>query len=339
MSTTDAEYREISDTYSELRDELRDLFKVGTNKAAVNDLLRQATHDLERRDYDRARLNLAKAQSVARTSTANFLGRILEEVRKVLHSVRGIGADIGKARPMLIAAKKALNQGEHRLAASLILGSAHAIKGLAEDYLDCIVDVVKADYNLTLVESFGLDAGHARNVFQRAMDELKARNFAKARDLTEQVRKEVRSLNKDWTKTSKLLTDAKLAIDDARSKGADVSSAESALAEATERMEKNNFSAARQRLRDAIERAEAATPEPTDADGEDLDSVVMRMGRTAKEAIDRTRGMGADVADAEMNYAVGWKRQQEGDMDGALKFYSRAIDEAINAGKAMAWKG
>jgi tetratricopeptide (TPR) repeat protein len=339
MVATDAEYREISDTYSELREELMDLFKVGTNKAAVNDLLRQATHDLERGDYDRARLNLAKARSVARTSTANFLGRMIEEVGRVLVSIRGIGADVGKARPMLVAAKKALNQGEHRLAASLILGSVHAIRGLAEAYLECIIDVVRADYNLTLVESFGLDAGHARDVLERAMEDLKARNFQKARDHAEQVREEVRSINRDWTKTSRLLTDAKLAIDEARHKGADVSSAQSSLGEAMERMEKNAFSAARQKLRDAIEGAEAATPEPAGEEGEDMDSVVRKMRRTAKEAIDRTRGMGADVADAEMNYAVGWKRQQDGDMDGALRFYSRAIDEAISAGKAMAWKG
>ncbi len=339
MQAADPEYREISETYAVLRNELADLFKVGTDKAAVNDLLRQATHDLERRDYDRARLNLAKAQSVARTSTATFLNNLIVEVRNVLLSVRTIGGDISTARPMRITAKTAINKKQYRKAATLILGSVQVIKGLDEAYIECLMDVVKANYNLTLVESFGLEVRHARYTLEQAIDELKSRNFSEARRLSEQIREEVRSLNRDWNKTSKLMTEAKMAINEARAKGADVRSAEEAVAEAMERVEKNAFSAARQRLRDALERAEAAQQEVAGEDEDDPATVVMKMRRTAKEAIDRTRGMGADVADAEMHYAVGWKRQQEGDLDGALRYYSRAVDEAISAGKAMAWKG
>ncbi|NIP35635.1 MAG: hypothetical protein GWN18_11745, partial [Thermoplasmata archaeon] len=50
MPATDAEALEISEDYQEVKRELEDLFKVGTNKARVNDLLRQATRNLERGD-------------------------------------------------------------------------------------------------------------------------------------------------------------------------------------------------------------------------------------------------------------------------------------------------
>jgi hypothetical protein len=71
----------------------------------------------------------------------------------------------------------------------------------------------------------------------------------------------------------------------------------------------------------------------------DIEVQTIRKRRTAKEAIDAGRRMGADVSDAKMYFAMGWKREQEGDMEAAIGYYAEALEAAIEAGKALTWKG
>ena len=337
MRATDREYQEISEDYEEARRELKGLFKVGTNKARVNDLLKQATRNLEKGDYDRARLNIAKAQSTARTSTQTFIGNLILEVRNIMLFVRTIGGDISLARPMLITAKKLMNGKRYRKAAVLTLQSVEAIKNIDDRYRETLMVLVKVKYNYVLVESFGLDMTRAKEPMDKAFSELKARNFGAAENLAAKARREVRAINRDFMETSALLTVARFAEMDAREAGADVTEAHTLLEKGIQQIERNEFEVARELLRDAIDSVPRVVPE--DEGEDDFATFVSKKKRTAKEAIDRTKGMGADVSDAEMQFAVGWKRQQEGDFEGALKYYSRAIDEAIDAGKAMAWKG
>ncbi len=337
MPATDAEYLEISEAYEGVKRELEDLFKVGTDKARVNDLLRQATRDLERGDYDRARLNISKAQSTARTSTQNFITNLIVEYRNILLAVRTKGADISTARPMLITAKKALDQKRYRRAAVLCLDSIETIGGLDDDLMSTLKVLAKVRYNYTLVESFGLDMSSAEEPLVQAFNELKAGNYRKALDLAARARAEVKALNTDYRETLRLLTDARFAVDDARRAGEDVTQQEFLFNKGVEQFERNEFEVAKELLRDAISIASRADQAAGESD--DLASYVSKRKRTAKEAIARTKGMGADVSDAEIQYAAGWKRQQEGDLEEAIRFYSRAIDKAIDAGKAMAWKG
>ncbi|UCC94034.1 MAG: hypothetical protein JSW25_05070, partial [Thermoplasmata archaeon] len=95
---------EIQKDLQEAEDEIADLSELGTNEARVNELLDQARTNLERGDFKKARLNIAKAQSTARTSTQNFINNYIIEVRNVLLSIRTIGGNIATARPMLITA-------------------------------------------------------------------------------------------------------------------------------------------------------------------------------------------------------------------------------------------
>lgn len=338
---TDEEYQEISETYAELRKELNGLFNVGTNKVLVNQFLRKAAYDLERGDYDRARLNLSKALSTARDSTTAFLDTWLRVMTNVLLAVKAWGGDIRVARPMVITAKEQLRSKSYRQAATMTLDAVKAIEGIDEDHRAALMDVVKAWYNLTLTESFGLDVSWAKDLVEMAFNDLRDGNHDKAVELANNARAELGRINAEHKNAMRRLEDARESIETGRRAGADMTRAEALMAKGTERIETNDMNGAVEILTKAYEEAEEAvgTPVMPGRREEDLATVVEEKRAMAKQAVDRTRGMGADVADAEMRLAMGWKRHQDGDLEAALRYYHEAIDEAINAGKAMAWRG
>jgi hypothetical protein len=200
---------------------------------------------------------------------------------------------------------------------------------------------MRARYNHTLTESFGLDVSWARDLLDMAFNELREKNYGKAIELANNAKSEVRRINADHKEAIKRLEDARESVETGRRTGADMTKAEALMAKGIERIEANDMNGAAEILTKTHEAAEGAvgTPVPPERRADDLATVVEEKRRMAKAAIDRTRGMGADVADAEMRLAMGWKRQQAGELEPALRYYHEAIDEAIHAGKAMAWKG
>ena len=337
MTATDPEMREIDEEYEVLRRELEELFRVGTDRARVNDLLAQASRQLEGGDRDRARLSMAKALSVATGVTGEFIGRFIVEARNLLVSTRTMGADLGTARPMLTSASKALKGGMYRKAATLALRSVEAIGGLDDDQMETLKAVVKARYNLTLVETLGLRMEGAREPLAEALAAMKGGDHARARRLASQVRTRVRALSRERREAVRLLTKARFAVLAARGAGADVTEARELLDRGEEMVDRGELAVARELLDDAASLAEHACREGAGEDG--TADPLEEHRRRAEEAVERTRRMGADVSDAQMHYATGWKRQQEGDAEGAVRYYMKAVDEAIRAGKALAWRG
>jgi tetratricopeptide (TPR) repeat protein len=259
----------------------------------------------------------------------------------VLLAVRAGGGDISVARPMVIAAKKQLNSGNYQKVATMTFDSVKAIKGVDEDHRTALMEVVKAWYNLTLTDSFGLDVSWAKDLVEMAFNEMRDGNHDKAVELAMNARAELRRVNADHKAAIKRLEDARESVETGRRAGADMTKAEALMAKGVERIEANDLNGAVEMLTKAYEEAEGAvgTPVAPERREEDLATVVEEKRQMAKQAIDRTRAMGADVADAEMRLAMGWKRQQDGELEAALRYYHEAIDEAINAGKAMAWRG
>jgi hypothetical protein len=221
MSATGTDYLEISEAYAEVRDEISDLFKVGTNKPKVKELLREATYHLDRGDSDRAIYYIEQAQSTARTATRDFINDLIVEVRNILLSTRTVGGDISKARPMLITAKKYLNSMEYRQAASIVLRSIDAIGDLPSDYHKTLKEMMKVLYNFTLLETSGLDMTRAKVPMEMAFGELKNKRYRKALKMADHARSEVRAINKEYKDTSNLMVDAKFAIREAQGSGAD----------------------------------------------------------------------------------------------------------------------
>jgi hypothetical protein len=114
---------------------------------------------------------------------------------------------------------------------------------------------------------------------------------------------------------------------------------EAALAEGDNRKAMHLLDRMRGELIRISKEIEAQEGARASTDQEDISIVVSRKQSMSKEAIDRSKRMGADVTDAEMHYALGWNKEGDGDMNGALNHYSKALDAAIKAGKAMAWRG
>jgi hypothetical protein len=79
--------------------------------------------------------------------------------------------------------------------------------------------------------------------------------------------------------------------------------------------------------------------EMADEEHESSKSTALRIRQISKQAIDRGRAMGADVSEAELLFAMGNKRQQDGEWEQAIGYFSDSLDEAIKAGKAITWQG
>jgi len=454
MPATEQEYREISEDYAALRQEMDVLFKVGTNRPIVKKLLREASHALAEGDYRHARDQIALARSTAHSATTFFLSNWMLVIRDTLLSIRTQGGDVSASRPLLIAAKKALAEKDYKRVVVLSFNVFDTIGNMPSEYIATLKVVMKVRYNYTLVESYGLDMTWAQGLMEMAFEELNAGNLRKAVDLVENAKAEVRRINMGYKEASKLMVETREAIDESRGRGADVTQAEVLLAKATDRFEANDMKGATELLtkandtletvntfdddpetaerlmkkldkarrqlvvalrlgvdtsvvEDMLSKAEEASaiskfeladdmidqvlmriPHMTmdhmnarfegvstliketrskgiqvegqrvllskameaSAHGdledamEDLDEIevqvnTLKRGRTAMEAIERGKKMGADVSEAELLYAMGWKRQQDDEWRKALSYYSDAIDEAIAAGKAMTWKG
>ena len=515
MPATNREYEEISQTYAEVREELEELFKVGTDRTVVNDLLQEATRALEAGDHDKARLSITEAESTAHAATLDFLNNWISEVRDILLSARSAGADISTSRPLLITAQKALNGRKYRKAANLTFKSFDTLGGVSDNYRNTLKTLMKAKYNYTLVESFGLDMRRGREQMDLAFGELKKGDYEAAIVHSKRATSEVRHINKVYKRRFQKVPDAKgspnegdmgittetidtevtigESVDGVGSsdvfderlhtlknvnsslnrKGVDISTLkeverrmETAMVEGDQELADSLFDQIRDEISRMVKEAddqyqqEASDPPdlprvPEDEPGTrtrvterlqkvkeqitltedlgidttwllelegrgeealaqgkygladdlidqissnipkltadhlderfegarslikgaqkqgfdvdeqrallseagsaaakgELDTMIELLDRveigvhairskgTAEEAIHGGKRMGADVSDAEMHYAMGWKRQQDGEMEEALRYYSKAIEEAIEAGKALAWKG
>ncbi|UCC92699.1 MAG: hypothetical protein JSW25_08550, partial [Thermoplasmata archaeon] len=293
---------------------------------------------------------------------------------------------------------------------SICLKSVEEIGGLSINYRETLLDLVKAKYNFTLLESMGLDMSPARVHMDMAFSELKNKRYRRATESAKEAKAEVKVIHREYKETMDLYVNAKFAIRDARESGAYVAEAQELMDRAIEALEKSNFIKSRTLLDDVINVAERASEgagdhigraddleercrvlfktlsssqvngvdsnraleirrdieramesgnyqlaeslmdelwaalarldQAEDREGaEDLEDLVTRKRETAKEAIHRGRAMGADVSDADMHYAIGWQREKSYDLEGARECYSKALDAAIRAGRAMAWKG
>ena len=100
LTTVKEEKEEIELSISDGEELIAELSELGTNESRAQELLEQARKNLDRGDFKKARLNIAKALSTAKTSTQTFINSYIIEVRNVLLSVRTVGGNIATARPI-----------------------------------------------------------------------------------------------------------------------------------------------------------------------------------------------------------------------------------------------
>ena len=274
------ERSEIEASLSESMEEIVILTELGTNEARVQELIDQARANLERGDFKKARLNIAKALSTARTSTQNFINNYIIEVRNVLLSVRTIGGNIATARPMLITAKKEMNKKDYPRAVDLVNDSIMTIKGVDQEYLSSLQELMKSKYTYTLAESLGLNVAEIGEHLESAFQELKNKNYDKAIKLAQKSDFEVEIISEDYKATSEDLAVAKEAINEGKKVGADVAEADFLLSKAITQIEKNSFEVAQELLTDANDAAEKARNERVGALLEESKAVIEEEERT-----------------------------------------------------------
>jgi hypothetical protein len=261
ISKVKSEKEDIESDLFEAEEEVAQLAKLGTNEARVNELMAQARTNLDRGDFKKARLNIAKAQSTARTSTQNFINNYIIEVRNVLLSVRTIGGNIATARPMLITAKKEMNKKDYAKAVDLVNDSITTIKGVDQEYLETLQELMRSKYNFTLAESLGLNVADVSEHLDQAFNEIKNKEYDRAIKLAQKTDFEVEIITEDFKTTSEDLAAAKESILEGKKVGADITEADFLLSKAITQIEKNNFEVSQELLTDANDAAEKARNE------------------------------------------------------------------------------
>jgi tetratricopeptide (TPR) repeat protein len=258
INKVQSEKDDIEESILEAKEEMAILSDLGTNEARVQELIDQAQRNMERGDFKKARLNIAKGVSTGKTSTQNFINNYIVEVRNVLLSVRTIGGNIATARPMLITAKKEMNKKDFAKAVELVNDSLQTIKGVDQEYLATLKELMKTKYNYTLAESLGLNVTETSEHLESAFQELKNKNYTKAVKLSQKTDFEVEIITEDFKTTSEDLASAKESISEAKKVGADVAEADFLLSKAITQIEKNSFEVAQELLTDAHDAAEKA---------------------------------------------------------------------------------
>ncbi len=249
---------DIEHAMKEASEEIKGLSELGTNEARVNEHLEQARHGIERGDLKKARVSIAKALSIAKTSTQAFIDAYIDEVRNVLLSVRTIGGNISTARPLLITAKKDINKKEFKEAVTRVRESVSTVKGVEDEYIEVLKVIVDSYLKYTLASSMGLNVAEMDEHLKNATVELNQKQFEKARKLAQKADFEVEIAIEDFKTTSEDLAKARESLEESKKVGADVSEADFLLTKAIAAMEKNSFEVAQELFTDAATASDKA---------------------------------------------------------------------------------
>ena len=138
------------------------LSKIGTDTPRAKAHLLEAQRAFDKGDYVEVRHNIAEAISTARDSTHAFLNLFTIETLRILDWLRTEDIDISPSEPRIAAADMELRRLAFGRAARLLIKSIESIVGISPRFHDVLVELVMADYNLVLAESFGLHLPLAR---------------------------------------------------------------------------------------------------------------------------------------------------------------------------------
>jgi hypothetical protein len=249
---------EIERAMSEAVHEIAFLTELGTNEARVQELMDLARHSIERGDFKKARVSIAKGLSTAKTSTQNFINNYINAVRAVMLSARTVGGNISTARPLLITAKKDIDRKEFKEALERVKDSIRTIKNVEPEYVEALQQIMDAHLRFTLAESMGLSVAEMGEHLKNSLQELNQKAFDKAVKLAQKADFEVEIVIEDFKTTSEDLAKARESIEEGKKVGADVSEADFLLTKAMTQMEKNSFEVAQELLVDASAAAEKA---------------------------------------------------------------------------------
>ncbi len=324
ISKVKEEKEDIESSLFEAEEEAATLSQLGTNEARVQELMDSARHNLDRGDFKKARLNLAKALSTARTSTQNFINNYIIEVRNVLLSVRTIGGNIATARPMLITAKKEMNKKAYTRAVELVNDSIRTIKGVDQEYLETLQELMKSKYTYTLAESLGLNVAEVGEHLESAFQDLKNKNYEKAIKLAQKSDFEVEIITEDYKTTSEDLATTKEAINEGKKVGADITEADFLLSKAITQIEKNSFEVAQELLNDANDAAVKARNERVGA-----------LLEESKAVIEEEEKKGVAINESKEMLDVAEKAYRRADYATTIEMINEAIMVMAESGRRM----
>ncbi len=225
----------------EARDAVAPLVKLGTNRPMVETYLDRAEEHIENGDVERAQAAIGRARTTAVDSTTAFIHDYILEVRNALIVARAHGADVGKARPVLIMAQKALQRQEFRKAVSHCFEAVYSVRSMPRRYNDTLLVLMKARYDVTLAESVGLDVSTFETDLDLGFKALANKDWERAERKAHISRSRARELMVDYSKALKALIKAREVVGSGKRMGADVSEAEGLMAEGLQRIEASDM--------------------------------------------------------------------------------------------------
>jgi len=223
------------------RDAIAPLIKLGTNRPMVEAYLEKAEEYIEKGDVQRAQAAIGRARTTAIDSTLAFINDYIAEVRNTLLLAKTHGADVGKTRPVLIMAQKALQRREFRKSVGYCFEAVYTLREVPKRYMDTLLVLMKARYDVTLAESIGLDVSPFEIDLDLGFKALGNKDYERAERKAHIPRSRARELMVDYGKALKALTKAREVVGSGKRMGADVSEAEELLAEGMQRIEASDM--------------------------------------------------------------------------------------------------
>lgn len=223
------------------RDAVAPLVKLGTNRPMVEAYLDRAEEYIEKGDVQRAQAAIGRARTTAIDSTLGFITEFIVEVRNALLLARTHGADVGRARPVLIMAQKALQRKEFRKSVGHCFEAVYTLRDVPKRYMDTLLVLMKARYDVTLAESIGLDISPFEIDLDLGFKALASKDYERAERKAHISRSRARELMVDYGKALKALTKAREVVGSGKRMGADVGEAEELLEEGLHRIEASDM--------------------------------------------------------------------------------------------------
>jgi hypothetical protein len=257
---TGTDRQALIEAYSHARDEIKALFKVGTDKARVKAHLREAKFHIDRGDYGHAHDAIEMARATAWEATERYLDALISETTEVLLQARTSGADISQARPAVITAKKQLNAKDFQGALSLCERSVHLIGGVDEGYRETLVGVMGVNRDLVRLRSIGLELDAAKGHIDEAVQELERSRYNIALNHVSEARRLMEAMDRVDQRAWKAMSEAVNAVRGAVEDGADPEAFEWEIESAKRQLEDSEYWAALQMFHAIKGRAESFAP-------------------------------------------------------------------------------
>ncbi len=233
------------DALSVARQAMKDAERIGAEITKVDGILRNAEAAISDRKYIRALEQSEEAKKAAREAQVALVKEALASATSIVNSAGELGADISKAKDMLLQSKKALDNSSFEEAIDFSLQGEKEAERAQQALLSSMIQSAKDI--IENADKIGGATAKAKELVQEAEMMLSESEFSQSMSLVKEAIEEAGASQKSLIEG--MISEGLKISQEARSLGADVSKGETLLAEGRRALQVKDYLAAYQQAK------------------------------------------------------------------------------------------